>query len=60
MSHLTYSFQCLIKNNFLSINLYRVKKRKLKKQEKEHIITSEDKDTISHGIIILYVLACVD
>ncbi|KAF3420097.1 hypothetical protein E2986_07330 [Frieseomelitta varia] len=27
----------------------RVKKRKLKKQEKEHIITSEDKDTINHG-----------
>lgn len=27
----------------------RVKKRKLKKQEKEHVITSEDKDTISHG-----------
>ncbi|KOX67778.1 Protein FRG1 [Melipona quadrifasciata] len=27
----------------------RVKKRKLKKQEKEHVITSEDKDTINHG-----------
>lgn len=34
-----------------------MKKRKLKKQEKEYVITSEDKDTIIHGIYynIIYI-----
>lgn len=37
--------------NYFLLFFYRTKKRKLKKQEKGHIITSEDKDTISHGIL---------